>query len=343
MADPIVYHYTDINDICGGANKFFKQIGEHIRGAKTAIKIHFGEDGNTTYIRPEWILGLKDHVPTASFVECNVLYNGSRTVKSDHLRVAEKHGFNFLPIDILDGEQGDDYTIVELNIGDTVTAKLGLGINHYEKFIALTHFKGHMATGFGGSMKNIGMGMGSRAGKLAMHALPSPIVKSGDCIACGKCAENCPAQAINVTEKAVIESESCVGCVRCVVVCPKGAVDIPWDLSDSVNKALMRRISEYCLAATKDRDWWHINFLTDITYDCDCLPFEQKPIMKNLGLVMGMDPVAVDAASMDLIVNANKGIDPFEKKHGVDGYYMLEYAESIGLGSKTYTLEEVKS
>jgi len=308
---------------------------------KIGLKIHFGERGNKTHIKPEWLFDAKHIFPQASFVECNVLYRGSRTVRKDHIRVAEDHGFGFLPIDILDGERGEKKTDVPVSGSSWRKAELGEGLLAYSRLIALSHFKGHMATGFGGALKNIGMGLGSRAGKLKMHSVVSPVVRISRCVGCGVCARDCPADAIHIGKKAHIDSGKCIGCAHCISVCPKSAVDIPWESLHDVNKALMENIVDYVQAALSGRRWWHINFIADVTYDCDCIGKAQKPFIGDVGIVASPDPVAADQASLDLVIEAAGGEDPFRKKHGVDGQHILEYAEKRGIGSRRYSLKRL--
>jgi uncharacterized Fe-S center protein len=341
MSSSTVYFHDDVSRLRDGAAACFKIISKEFEGGKVALKIHFGEEDNTTHVRAEWLRDVTSFFDEPVFVDCNVLYRGQRTNMESHLKLAEKHGFGYIPIDILDGERGEDYFKVPLDKGGGETAKLGAGLQKYGKLIAVTHFKGHIATGFGGALKNIGMGLGSRPGKLEMHAVVSPEVKSSKCIACGTCVEACPGEAITLDGKALIDSGKCIGCARCIAVCPQGAIDISWDLSDRVNKILMGRIAEYALAALRGREWWFINFLTDITYDCDCLPGVQHPLMDDIGILLGRDPVAVDQASIDLVKERNRGGDPFLAKHGVDGSHMLEYAEKLGIGVREYGLREI--
>jgi len=210
---------------------------------------------------------------------------------------------------------------------------------NYKNLVSVAHFKGHMATGFGGALKNIGMGLGCRAGKMDMHSIISPVVNSGKCVVCGTCVRDCPVDAITLGKVASIDSGKCIGCAHCIAICPNGAIDLNWNMSHDVNKMLMEKIVEYSVAVVAGRRWRFMNFITGLTYECDCFDLDQKPFMKDVGLVLGEDPVAVDQASMDLVKKACGGEDPLLKKHKIDGAYMLEYAEKCGLGSRRYELK----
>ncbi|MFH1403843.1 MAG: DUF362 domain-containing protein [Candidatus Altiarchaeota archaeon] len=336
----VVYLYDDVSRLRDGADEFFRIIAESFNGG-VALKVHFGEKGNTTHVRPEWLKGAASILDKPVFVDCNVLYRGGRTRMIDHLNVARQHGFGFLPLHILDGPVGEDTLEVPIVGGMLKTAKLGAGLGDYRQLVAVSHFKGHIATGFGGALKNIGMGLGSRPGKLEMHSVISPKVSSDKCVSCGTCVNECPGDAISLQGPALIDSSKCIGCARCIAVCPHAAIDIPWDLSDSVNKVLMERIAEYAQAALRGREWWFMSFITDVTADCDCMPYAQKPIADDVGILLSKDPVAVDMASIDLVSRANGGVDPFLAKHGIDGRHMLDYAAEIGLGSQDYAVENV--
>ena len=338
MVSSKVYFYENLFDIRGGVDSFLSLIAQDYGKTNNpvGVKIHFGDKENVTHIKPEWIIGLKDHFANPVFIECNVLYRSPRTKRDTHLKLAKEHGFDFLPIDILDGEIGQDVLEVEVNTKNTKFAKLGKGLSKYKKCIALSHFKGHMEAGFGGALKNIGMGLGSRAGKLAMHSSVSPIFKSEACIGCSKCAEDCPVNAITVAPKARVDKNKCIGCAHCIAVCPQGAIRIPWK-SDPAER-VMEKIADYAMGAMKGREWRFINFLTNITMHCDCVSGRQEPITPDIGILYSHDPVAIDQASFDLFRKANGGRDPFKEHHRIDGEHILPYAEKLGIGTTKYEL-----
>ncbi len=336
-----VYFWHEASNLRQGAAECFRRVASDFGRGRVGLKVHFGERGNKTHVRPDWLLDAKELLGDPVFIECNVMYRGMRTRRQDHLETARSHGFGFLPLDILDGETGEAYVEVPVNVGRTKTAKLGAGIQGYQKLVAVSHFKGHIAAGFGGALKNVGMGLGSRAGKMGMHSIISPVVLPKKCVACGTCVRDCPVDAITLSDVAYIDSKKCIGCAHCIAVCPESAIDIPWNMSGEVNRALMEKVAEYSLAAMAGRSWRFINFITDLTYDCDCMPTRQKPFMPDIGIILSSDPVAADQASLDLVKDRNGGKDPFLKKHGIDGSYILEYAETIGLGSREYGLKRL--
>lgn len=246
---------------------------------------------------------------------------------SSHIKLAKAHGFDFAPIDILDGELGDKF--IEIN-----GCKIGAGLKKYDSLVVISHFKGHEMAGFGASLKNIGMGLGSRAGKLDMHSKISPSI--GDkCVGCGLCVEKCGSNAIELLNgKAKIIPEKCTGCAMCIAVCPNKAVVIPWGGATSNN--LQERIVDYASAVLsffKGKAIF-INVLKTITEDCDCMSINAKPIMPDIGITTGEDIVAIDKASLDI---ANKyGFEKVQKQ--VNKNVQIDYAFERGLGDKEYEL-----
>lgn len=210
MTKPKVYFYKNTDDFKEGLNKFFKKISEEIGETeeKIGIKIHFGAQFNDTHIDPRLLVDLQKIFKNPIFIESNCLYPGGRHRSDEHIKLAHEHGFTFLDIDILDGAEGREYIEIEINTKNTKKAKISTGLNRYNYLISVAHFKGHIAAGFGGALKNLSMGCGARAGKLDMHAGISPKVNKEECTACGLCAENCIADAIEVNEYAIIDQAS---------------------------------------------------------------------------------------------------------------------------------------
>ncbi len=324
----------------------------------TAIKIHFGEPGNISYLRPNYAKAVVDVVKElggrAFLTDCNTLYVGRRKNALDHLDAAYENGYNPFTtgcqILIGDGLKGTDETLVPIDGEYIKEAKIGHAIMDADIFISLTHFKGHESTGFGGALKNIGMGCGSRAGKMEMHSAGKPVVSQEQCIGCGSCRKNCAHDAISFDEnrKASIDHNKCVGCGRCIGACPVDAVQAGWD---EANDVLNRKIAEYTLAVVKDRPQFHISLIVDVSPFCDCHAENDAPIIPDVGMLASFDPVALDKACVDLcnqqevIANSRLGEQPHtHHDHFTDTHpdtnwkSAIEHGVKIGLGTDQYEL-----
>ena len=326
-----------------------------------AIKLHFGESGNLAFLRPNWARVVVDRVKKnggrAFLTDCNTLYVGSRKNAVDHLETAALNGFNLLttgaPVIIADGLKGDDDVEVPVDGKYVKSAKIGKAVMDADVFIALSHFKGHEATGFGGALKNIGMGCGSRRGKMEMHNQGKPKVITDKCIGCHKCTSSCAHSAQVFTDgKCSIDLEKCVGCGRCLPVCPVNAI-VP--TVDNSNEELNCRMMEYSKAVIQNRPCFYINIIIDVSPVCDCYGCNDVPIVPNIGMLASFDPVALDQASADKVNSApvNPGSvlenvhhhehDHFSAMHPDTNWKQgLEYAESIGIGTREYELITVK-
>ncbi len=328
-----------------------------------AIKIHFGEAGNLAYIRPNYAARIVEIVQALGgkpFVtDANTLYVGKRANAVDHLETAFKNGFNPIslgcPVIIADGLKGADFTEIPLGLKHCETAKIGTAIADADVFISLAHFKGHEMTCFGGALKNIGMGSGSRGGKLQMHSNSKPYIDLDACVGCRMCMKNCAQSAItmNSDNKAVIDYDLCVGCGQCIAVCDYNAARPNWDES---SEYCTEKIAEYSLAVLKDKPNFHVNFVMDISPDCDCWNLNDLPIAADVGILASSDPVALDRASVDLVNAApvipgsrlddtgyQAGEDKFRAIHpDTDWRPGLLHAEAIGIGTQDYELITVK-
>ncbi|HOI47182.1 MAG TPA: DUF362 domain-containing protein [Bacilli bacterium] len=326
-----------------------------------AIKVHFGEPGNLAYIRADYVAVIVDIVKKLGgkpfLTDANTLYYGKRSNAVDHLDTASKHGFNPLStganVVIADGIRGTDVANVEINGKHIKEAKIGTAIMDADIFISISHFKGHEQAGFGGAVKNIGMGSASRAGKLEMHSSAQPVIRYNRCIGCNMCVKHCNYGAITLDDlrKAVIDYDSCVGCGQCVAYCAYGSA-----VSGSPEEAdkFVEKISEYALAVVKNRPSFHINFIVDVSPNCDCWSSNDRPIVPNIGIAASFDPVGLDMACADL-VNQAPGIQ-YSSVHETDCEYAigndkfghihhntnwkagLIHGEAIGLGSITYQM-----
>ena len=273
-----------------------------------AIKIHFGEPGNLAFLRPNYAKAVADVVKELGgkpfLTDCNTLYVGGRKNALDHLDSANLNGFNptttGCQILIADGLKGTDEALVPVEGGTYVKeAKIGRAIMDADIVISLNHFKGHEAAGFGGALKNLGMGCGSRAGKMEMHSAGKPHVNQDLCIGCKMCAKICAHDAPQFeNKKAYIDHDKCVGCGRCIGVCPRDAV-LP--ASDESNDILNCKIAEYTKAVIQGRPNFHINLVIDVSPYCDCHGENDAAIVPNVGMFASFDPVALDVACADAV------------------------------------------
>jgi uncharacterized Fe-S center protein len=328
-----------------------------------AIKLHFGEPGNLAFLRPNWARTVADFVKERGgkpfLTDCNTLYVGGRKNALDHMDSAMLNGFNPMTtgcqIIIGDGLKGSDEVEVPVVGGEYVkNAKIGRAVMDADVFISLTHFKGHEEAGFGGCLKNIGMGCGSRAGKMEQHNAGKPHVAEKHCIGCGQCRKICAHGApIIENGKAHIDHDKCVGCGRCIAVCPKNAVQVN---CDETTTNLNRKIAEYTKAVVDGRPCFHISLVIDVSPNCDCRSENDMPIVPNVGMFASFDPVALDMACVD-VVNAQTPLrgsaadDAHAKAHVHDHFQRLhpdtnwrsclEHGEKIGIGTREYELIKI--
>jgi len=315
---------------------------------KVVLKLHFGEEGNTGFIRPQHVRVVTDAVigrdGSVFLADANTLYRGRRLNSKDHLALAYEHGFTKeitnADVVIPDDTQEKNVVSVEINQKFIKRAKVARIFIDTDALVAVSHFKGHILTGFGGALKNVGMGCATRPGKLAQHCDLAPVVYADKCIGCGECEVICPVKAIKlVSEKSVVDVTKCIGCASCLAVCPTLAMFIDFKAGSQVQDKMV----EYSLAVLKDKKKksGFINFAIKINKECDCWGMENPRIAPDVGILASVDPVSIDQASFDL-VNKACGKDIFKDTHpGQDGTRQLEYAQSIGLGSLDYELIEL--
>ncbi|NLC73899.1 MAG: DUF362 domain-containing protein [Clostridiales bacterium] len=332
-----------------------------------AIKMHFGELGNLAYLRPNYAKAVADVVKEYGgmpfLTDCNTLYPGSRKNALEHLDCANINGFNTVTpgcqILIGDGLRGTDDVVVPVPNGEYCKeAYIGRAIMDADVFISLTHFKGHEQTGFGGALKNIGMGCGSRAGKMNQHNQGQPHVDTELCRCCRRCAKECGSDAISYdTGKAFIDHDKCKGCGRCIGACSFDAIS-----NDNENAAeiLGCKIAEYSAAVCNGRPNFHISLIVDVSPYCDCHGSNDAPILPNIGMLASFDPVALDMACVDLcqkssplpnsMLSDNLSSEGWQCHHdhftdtspNVRWKETLEHAEKIGLGTREYEMITLK-
>ena len=334
-------------------------------GKFVAIKMHFGELGNISYLRPNYAKAVADVVKELGgkpfLTDCNTMYPGSRKNALEHLECAWENGFTPLsvgcPILIGDGLKGTDDIDVPVNGGEYVkNAKIGRAVMDADVFISLTHFKGHEMTGFGGAIKNIGMGCGSRAGKTEQHCSGKPHIEEPMCRGCRKCQKECANGGLifdEASRKMHVDQEHCVGCGRCLGACNFDA--IVFDSDDAV-ELLNYRMAEYAKAVVDGRPCFHISLVVDVSPNCDCHGENDAPILPNLGMFASFDPLALDQACADACLAADPMPGSQLSDHLADPHFhdhhdhfknstpesewksCLEHAEKIGLGSRDYEL-----
>ena len=332
-----------------------------------AIKIHFGEPGNLSYLRPNFAKTVADMVKALGgkpfLTDCNTLYVGRRKNALDHMDAAYENGYSPFStgcqIIIADGLKGTDETLVPVEGGTYIKeAKIGRAVMDADVFISLSHFKGHESTGFGGALKNIGMGCGSRAGKMEMHSAGKPHVDQNLCVGCQMCAKICAHDAPEFeNKKATINHDKCVGCGRCIGVCPKDAI---LSASDESNEILNCKIAEYTKAVIDNRPHFHISLVIDVSPYCDCHGENDAAIVPNVGMFASFDPVALDMACAEavnaqpVLSNSMLGDCSEEERacHNHDHFHSIfpetcwetaiSHGEKIGIGNSKYKLITVK-
>ena len=329
----------------------------------TAVKIHFGEMGNSAFVRPiyvrEIIHLIRDMEAIPFLTDANTLYAGTRGNSAEHIETAIRNGFAYsvvgAPVIIADGLRGRSQTGIDVDRKHFKTVYIGSEIVNADALVSIAHFKGHELGGFGGTLKNVGMGSASRHGKLEQHSGIAPKVKRKKCIGCEVCVAHCSQSAICMeAQKAKIDPDRCIGCGECILMCAQEAIQVRW--SKSIPD-FMEKMVEYCLGVlqTKQAKSFFINFITDVSPACDCLAMSDAPIVRNIGIAASLDPVALDQASADLVnrevalpgscleTALAPGEDKFRALYpNVDWTHQLAYAEALQLGSRDYELVDIE-
>lgn len=327
-----------------------------------AIKIHFGEPGNLAYIRPNYAARLATFLRKQGakpfLTDCNTLYSGRRSNAVDHLQSAMENGFNpisaMCDVIIADGVKGTDFREIPINGEYCKAPKIGTAIVDADIVLTMNHFKGHEQTGFGGVLKNLGMGCASVGGKLELHATAQPQIVASNCKGCNICVKHCAHNAIHLNKSRIAEIDStrCVGCGQCIALCQYNAAQMgDGDTSERMNY----KIAEYTKAVLLDKPHFHISFIMNVSPECDCWNHNDAAIVPDMGIAASFDPVALDKACADIVIGApllpgNKLAEahPHEHLSGKDKFHLihpdtnwqagLEHAEKIGVGTQTYEL-----
>ena len=367
-------YFTDFRTPYGGdtmpgkLKKLIRKAGIdqlNLDGQFVAIKIHFGELGNVSYLRPNYARAVVDVVKELGgkpfLTDCNTLYPGSRKNALEHLYCAWENGFTPLtvgcPILIGDGLKGTDDIEVPVRGGEYVkNAKIGRALMDADVIISMTHFKGHETTGFGGALKNLGMGCGSRAGKKEQHNNGKAYVQQEICRGCRRCMQECANNGLVFdpeTRKMHVDKEHCVGCGRCVGACNFDAIDFE---DPNSNQMLNYRIAEYAKAVVDGRPQFHISLVMDISPNCDCHVENDAPILPDVGMFASFDPLALDQACVDACMKCEPLPNSQLGEHMRDPHFVdhhdhftnstpesewqscLSHAEKIGLGTRDYEL-----
>jgi len=325
-----------------------------------AVKIHFGEKGNTAYIRPTYARQIVDKIKEKGgkpfLTDSNTLYNGSRANGVDHYETAIYNGFAYAvvnaPIIIADGMLSKNSVDVEINKKHFDRVKISKEIESASKMIVMSHYKGHENAGFGGAIKNLAMGCAPAAGKQQQHSVVRPKV-SRRCVGCENCLKYCPAGAITKEGGHALIGETCIGCGECIIICSFNAIQIQWNESPDI---FQKKMVEYAFGVLKGKEKKiiYINFVMQVSPACDCYPNNDAPIVRDIGILASTDPVAIDTASCDLVNNEKsipntaikkplkKGDDKWRALYpSIDWNIQLEHAQMLGLGEKTYTLVKI--
>ncbi len=324
--------------------KIFPEISPVEEGDIVAIKIHPGEYGNTSHIRPVIVRSVVDMVIKEGGIpfvtDTTTLYRGMKLNAAELIKGAAMNGFTHAsmnaPFIVADGLRGSDGKEIEINgtVLDNIT--VASGIAEADSMIVISHGKGHPASGFGGAVKHLGMGCLDRAGKIKVHEVGKPAIDPEKCIQCGDCVELCPWGAITPPE---IDHSKCCGELSCADGCIQEAIIPPPDAS----RKMQERLGEAAIGPIKALKGkiGYINWVYEITPGCDCFNFSGEHFVEDIGILGGTDPVAIDAATIDLI-NERMKINGKSIYHvwGVDPSIHIESAEKIGCGIREYSLED---
>ncbi|UCF30052.1 MAG: DUF362 domain-containing protein [bacterium] len=331
------------------------------KGDKVAVKLHFGEYGNTAFLPPMFAQVIVDEIKKAGgkpfLIDTNTLYKGSRGNAIDHLETAFRNGFSYAtvgaPVIIGDGLIGMDYVREVIDGKHFKDVKIAAAFHHADAVVNMTHFTAHELFGFGGAVKGIGMGCAAPSGKQEMHSDVLPEVNAEKCTSCGRCYNWCPVDAIDweAGTKAQIIQKLCIGCGECTVACTYHAIAVNWKTDPNITQ---EKTAEYAYGAlkNKDRKALFFSYLMNVSPDCDCYGFSDPPFVPDIGIMVSEDPVALDQAAVDHVNRAQplagskledmKTDDKVKSIHGIDWRAILAHGEAMGLGKREYRVEEIE-
>lgn len=320
------------------------------QGELIPIKLHMGEKGNKGHVDAKVVKVLIDKLKSKAvkpfIVETNVLYQGRRVNAVEHMMLASEHGFDInmlgAPVFISDGLHGENSIEVKIDQKHFQSVSIARPVIYFDAIISIAHVTGHMLTGFAASVKNIGMGLASRTGKLRQHSNIKPYIKQENCTLCRRCMHHCPVSAIIEKQgKVFIQKEICIGCGECITSCKFNAIPDNYGEEAKIVSEKMVESAYGILLNIKQKIFF--NFAIKITKNCDCMAKDEPKIVEDIGILASLDPVACDKAAADMALS-KAGEDIFKKVFPQADFCMhhLEYAEKIGLGTMDYELIIIK-
>jgi uncharacterized Fe-S center protein len=314
--------------------RFLKKIKAHDivdKNSVCAVKIHVGEEGNSSYVSPLYVRRVCDHIRSVHghpvLTDTTTLYRGKRYRGDLHINLAREHGFDFAPFIIGDGLFGDDYVSVN-------GSKIASLFTHITSMICISHFKGHLACGFGGAIKNLGMGLASKGGKLTIHSKSKPMINQKNCTRCLRCKNYCIVDAVKESDNSVtIDHSICTGCGGCMSICPERAIVFTWDMA---SQDIQKGIAQCAANSVQSMRVFYINFLINISPNCDCFHTNEPMIADDIGILASTDPVSLDQACYDMVKKAIDNVHP-----DVNAQDQLAFAEEFGLGERSYEIKNI--